>query len=79
MAFGIHQYEFVTGTHVSSHPESPFHLPPRPIPLGCPRAPALGALLHASNLHWASILYIYGNIHVLMLFSQIILPSPSPT
>jgi len=26
MAFGIHQYEFVTGTHVSSHPESPFHL-----------------------------------------------------
>ena len=34
------------------------HLPPYPIPLGCPRAPALGALLHAWNLHWSSILHI---------------------
>ena len=31
------------------------HLPPYPIPLGCPRASALGALLHTSNLHWSSI------------------------
>ena len=30
---------------------APFH----PIPLGCPRAAALSALLHASNLHWSSI------------------------
>ena len=37
------------------HPESPSHLPPHPIPLGCPRAPALSALLYASNLHWSSI------------------------
>ena len=29
----------------------PHHLPPSPIPLGCPRAPALSALIHASNLH----------------------------
>ena len=28
------------------------------IPLGCPRAPALSALLHASNLHWSSILHV---------------------
>ena len=28
-----------------------------PIPLGCPRTPALSALLHASNLHWSSILH----------------------
>ena len=27
------------------------HLPPYPIPLGCPRALALGALLHTLNLH----------------------------
>ena len=31
---------------------------PTPIPLGCLRAPALGVLLHASNLHWSSILHI---------------------
>jgi len=31
---------------------------PNPIPLGCPRAPALSALLHASNLHWSSILHM---------------------
>ena len=43
---------------VSHHPEPPSHLPPHPISLGCPRAPALRALLHASNLHWSSILHM---------------------
>ena len=38
----------------SPHPESRSHLPPHPIPLGCPRALALGALLQ--------ILYI--NTHI---------------
>ena len=34
-------------------------LPPfTPIPLGCPRALALSALLHASHLHWSSILHM---------------------
>ena len=28
------------------------------IPLGCPRAPALSVLLHASSLHWSSILHM---------------------
>ena len=37
------------------HPESPSHLPPHPIPLGYPSAPALSALFHASNLDWSSI------------------------
>ena len=46
------------GAHVSSHPEPPSHLPYHPITLGCPRAPALSALLHASNLHWSSILHV---------------------
>ena len=29
--------------------------PPHPIPQGCPSAPALSALFHASNLDWSSI------------------------
>ena len=37
------------------HPEPPSHLPPHPIPQGCPSAPALSALFHASNLDWWSI------------------------
>ena len=31
---------------------------PNPTPQGCPRALALGALLHASKLHWLSILHM---------------------
>ena len=34
----------------------PTPLPPHPIPLGCPRASALDARLHASNLHCSSVL-----------------------
>ena len=37
------------------HPEPPFHLPPHPIPLGHPSAPALSTLSHASNLDWRSV------------------------
>ena len=33
----------------------PSHLPPHPTPLGCPSAPALSALFHASNLDWWSV------------------------
>ena len=47
----------------SPHPELPSHLPPHPTPLGCTRAPALGALLHALNLLWLShldvIIYMF--------------------
>ena len=42
----------------SPHPELPSHLPPHPTPLGCIRAPALGALLHALNSHWSSVLHM---------------------
>ena len=34
------------------HPEPLSHLPPHPIPLGHPSAPALGTLSHAYNLDW---------------------------
>ena len=49
----MHQCELATGIYVSHspHPEPHCHLPPHPIPLGCPRAPALGALLHAPVIY----------------------------
>ena len=34
------------------HPEPPSHIPPHPIPLGHPSAPAPSTLSHASNLDW---------------------------
>ena len=43
------------GVHVSPHPKFPYHLPPHPISLGFPSAPALSSLFHASNLDWSSI------------------------
>ena len=61
------------------HPELPSHLPPHTIPLGHPNAPALSILYPASNLDWWLIHFTYDSIHVLMPFSQIIPPSPSPT
>ena len=37
------------------HPEPPSHIPPHPIPLGHPSAPALSTLSHALNLDWRSV------------------------
>ena len=34
------------------HPDPPSHLPPHPIPLGHPSAPAPSTLSHALNLDW---------------------------
>ena len=46
-----------------SHFPSPFSLPPQPIPLGHPSAPAPSTLYHASNLDWRivshMILYMF--------------------
>ena len=57
VVFAIHRYEAAMGIHVSHHAEPPSHLLPHPVPLSCPRVPALGALFHALNLHWSSILH----------------------
>ena len=55
MVFVIHQHESAMGAHVSPVLNPlPTTLPPTP--LGCLRAMILGALLHASNLHWSSVL-----------------------
>ena len=55
------------------HPETPSHLPPHSILLGCPRAPALGALLKALILHWSSILHM-----VIYMFQWYSLKSSHP-
>ena len=57
----------------SLHPEPPSHLPPYAIPLGCPRAPALGTPLCASNLPWSSILHM-----VIYVFKDSLSNHPNP-
>ena len=49
VAPATHRHESATGAHASPCPEPPSHLPLHPIPLSCPRALALSALLHALN------------------------------
>ena len=44
-------------------------LPPHPLPLDCPIAPALSALHHESNLHWSSILHMI--IYIFQCYSLI--------
>ena len=46
--FATRQHASAVGTHIRP-------LPPNPIPLRCPRAPAVSALLHTSILGWSSI------------------------
>ena len=58
VVFAIHRHESAMDVHVSSYPEPLSQLSSHPIALGCPGAPALTALLHASNLHWSSILHM---------------------
>ena len=56
--FTIYQHELAMGVQASPHPELSSDLPPHPIPLACPRAPTVRAMLHGSNLHWSSILHV---------------------
>ena len=70
MVFDTHKHELAMGIHVSPHREPPSHLPPH---LDCHRVPALDALLHASNLHWSSILHM-----VIYMFQSYSLNSSHP-
>ena len=77
MVFAIHRYESVTGAHVQPHPETPSHIPPHPIPSGLSKS--TGFECPASSIKRALVIYFtYGNIHISMLFSQIIPSSPCP-
>ena len=40
------------------HLKLPYHLSPHRIPLSCPSAPALSALIHALTLDWSSVPYM---------------------
>ena len=71
MVFAIHQHELGTGIYTFPYPEAPSHVPHHPILLSCSRALALGALLHALNLHWPCILHM-----VMYLFQCYSLKSP---
>ena len=53
--FAIHWHESAMSLHVFPILNIPSHLPPHPIPLGHPSAPALSTLSHASNLDWQFI------------------------
>ena len=55
------------------HPELPTLLPPHPIPLGHPSAPALSTLPHASNLDWRSISHM-----IIYMFQCYFLKSSHP-
>ena len=64
------------GVHVFPILNPSSHLPPHPILLGHPSAPALSILYPEPGL---AIRFLYDFKHVSMSFSQIIPPSPSPT
>ena len=69
MDLAIHQHELPQVYMCLSHPETPSHIPPHTIPLGCPRALALRALPHAWNLHWSSILHMVMNSAFMIFIS----------
>ena len=60
------------------HPDPPSHLPLHPIPLGLPSAPGPSTCLICLQPGLV-ICFTPDNVHVSMLFSWNIPPSPSPT
>ena len=76
IGFAIHQHESATGIHVfpilNSPPPSPYH-PSGSSQCTSPKHPV------SCIEPGLAICFIYDIIHVSMLFSQIIPPSPSPT
>ena len=77
VGFAIHHHESATGAQVSPNPEPSSHLLSHPFPPGYPRAPAFEC--PALCIELALVIYFtHGNIHVSMLFSQIIHPHLLP-
>ena len=66
------------GCTCDPHPELPSHLPPHPIPQGHPKCTSPEHPVSCIEPGLA-ICFTCDNIHVSMLISQIIPPSPSPT
>ena len=58
LVFAIHWLESAISVHVFPIRNPLSHLPPHPIPLGHPSAPAPSILYHASNLDWWFILHM---------------------
>ena len=54
--FAIHWHESAMDLHVFTILNAPSHLPPHPIPLGLPNAPAPST--YASNLDWRSVSHL---------------------
>ena len=55
IGFAVHYHESTTSVHVFpilNPPPTFLPIPPHPIPLGHPSAPAPSTLYHASNLDW---------------------------
>ena len=73
VVFAIHSHDSAMGVHVSPILNPSPICPPHPILLGCPSAPALSALSHASNLDWRSISYM-----VIYMFQCYSLKSSQP-
>ena len=55
VVFAIHWHESAMDVPVFPHPDPPSRLPPHPIPLGLPSAPALSTCLMHST--WAGDLF----------------------
>ena len=71
VVFAIQRHDSAVSVHMFPRILNPLsHLRPHPIPRGCPRAPALGALPHASNLPWSSILHMV--IYMFQCYSLIL-------
>ena len=64
--------------HMSSPLEPLSHFPLYPTPLGCHRATDLSSLLASYSKFLLLSNFTHGNIHISMLVSQLIPPSPSP-
>ena len=68
MVFTIHHRESATGIHVSPHPEPLLPPPSLPYPSGLSQRTSFGCLTSRTELALV-IYFMYGNVHVSVLFS----------